>query len=413
MSRHFEDWLEDYMLYSQNTEPPKLYHLWSGLSAIASCLQRKCFLPWGHDVIYPNMYVVLVGPPGGRKGTAMKIAKSLVQELHVPLSSDCLGSVQTLHKELMDSTQTWRTKDGEILEHRSLNVWSEEFQVFLGENNPQLISNLTDLYDSPKRWNYSTLKRGVEDVSNCWLNMIGAITPRLLQNKLTQDAVGGGLVSRLVFVVGYGKEKSVPMPFLSKEELRLKDMLIEDLAKIKNLSGEFSMSQRAAQMYVDWYTDPASEQALDSDKFVGYNARRALHLRKLLMIVCAADGKHDKIITERHFQKSLAILQLTEREMPNAFFGVGRGMHSAVLTDVMMAFREHGSLSFDQLMDKFKLDVLPSDMQTYIQLLVTTGRVKENRSISGKVRYEAIQDEQTESEDEAYLETNIFSKMNK
>jgi hypothetical protein len=311
----------------------------------------------------------------------------------------------------MDSKATWKTDDGEILEHRSLSVWSEEFQVFLGENNPQLISNLTDLFDSPKKWNYATLKRGVEDVGYCWLNIVGAITPRLLQNKLSQDAVGGGLISRIIFIVAYGREKPVPLPFLSQEELDLRDKLIEDLAQIKSLQGEFSMTQSAAQLYVDWYMDPASDQVLDSDKFVGYNSRRALHLRKLMMIVSASDGAHEKLINERHFHKALAILQLTEREMPNAFFGVGRGIHSAVLTDIMQAFREQHTMTFADLLDRFKLDVLPSDLQTYLSLLGQTGKVKEERSLSGKVRYVAIEDEKTSSSDEAYLKENIFSKL--
>lgn len=409
MSRHFDDWLDYYMEYTENTEPAKLYNLWCGISAIASCLQRKCFLPWGHSIIYPNMYIVLVGPPGGRKGTAMKMAKHLVQELNVPMSSDCLGSVQALHKELMDSIATWRTDEGEILEHRSLNVWAEEFQVFLGEKNAQLISNLTDLYDAPDKWKYSALKRGVEDVGYCWLNIIGAITPRLLQDKLTQDAVGGGLVSRIIFVVAYGKEKSVPVPFLSKEELKLRDKLIEDLAQVKKLSGEFTFSDKALQRYVDWYNDPATEQALDSDKFVGYNARRALHLRKLTLSVCAADGECDKTIKEKHFDKALAILKLTEREMPNAFYGIGRGMHSAILSDIMTAFQQQHEMTFASLMEKFKMDVLPADMQTYLQLLEQTGRIKTERSVSGQTRYVSNNEAEPIDEDDE-LTNQVFTQ---
>ena len=81
------------MEYTANTEPPKLYHLWSGITAIASALRRKCFCNWGmRGYVYPNFYVALVGPPGGRKGTAMRLAKTFVEDLEIPLGSGSLGS---------------------------------------------------------------------------------------------------------------------------------------------------------------------------------------------------------------------------------------------------------------------------------------------------------------------------------
>jgi len=55
------DWIEDYIKYTKNTEPPILYREWSAVSTIASAMQRKCFLPWElEDIVYPNLYVVLV-----------------------------------------------------------------------------------------------------------------------------------------------------------------------------------------------------------------------------------------------------------------------------------------------------------------------------------------------------------------
>ena len=132
MSRQLEDWLEHYMLFTQNTECPTLYNLWSGITAISSALRRKCFCNWGlRGYIYPNFYVALVGPPGGRKGTAMKIAKSMVHGLETPMGSDSLGSTQALYKEIMESETDFQDSNGIGKKHKSLAVWSEEFQVFL------------------------------------------------------------------------------------------------------------------------------------------------------------------------------------------------------------------------------------------------------------------------------------------
>jgi len=161
MSRQLSNWLEYYMKYTQRTEPPELYHLWSGLIAISSALRRKCYCNWGalRGNVYPNMFVSLVGPPGGRKGTAMKIAKSFVQKLDITLGADSLGSTQALYRELMDSEDSYVDHEGITRKHKSVSIWAEEFQVFLTDRDQMLIPSLTDLFDCADIWKYKTLTR--------------------------------------------------------------------------------------------------------------------------------------------------------------------------------------------------------------------------------------------------------------
>ena len=395
MDRQLKDWLETYISFTQNSEPPTQYHLWSGICAIASCLQRKCWTNWGFEDVYPNLYVVLVGPPGGRKGTAMKIAKSFVQDLDINLGSDSLGSIQALYKEIMDSTQNYTTVNGALHEHRSLSVWSEEFQVFLSDNAPGLIASITDLFDSPNNWTYSTIARGAEKLSNCWLTLVGAITPSLLQNKLSQDAVGGGLLSRIIFVVGYGPIKKIPFPFLSVEQEEIKIKLLQDLEQIKNLTGPFVITPKYMETYANWYMGSSATARIDSAKFVGYNGRRALHLKKISMII-SASSSNNMVITSEHHKKALAVLEYTEHEMPNAFYGLGRGFHSDILADLRRFIQEkaatQGHITWTDILCRFQLDALPGDLKEYVNVCIQTGMIKKARSPSGKQYYELIED---------------------
>src|SRR3990172_7399508 len=74
------DWLADYLRYTDNSEPQSSYRLWTGISTIAAALERKVWLNWD-DAIYPNLYVVLVGPPAARKGTAMSQGEWFLRRL--------------------------------------------------------------------------------------------------------------------------------------------------------------------------------------------------------------------------------------------------------------------------------------------------------------------------------------------
>ena len=300
MSRQLSDWLEYYMKYTQRTEPPELYHLWSGLTAISSALRRKCYCNWGalRGLIYPNMFVSLVGPPGGRKGTAMRIAKSFVQNLEIPLGADSLGSTQALYKELMDSEDSYIDPQGITRKHKSVSIWAEEFQVFLTDKDQMLIPSLTDLFDCANVWKYKTLARKTEDISNVWITIIGAITPDLLQAKLSHEAVGGGLISRIIFVVGQGPKQRKALQFLTEEEEEIQQMLENDLQEIANLSGQFTLSKEFLKAYVRWYEHEYDESGVPSDKFLGYNHRRPLHINKVCMLLSASESNGLIITTD-------------------------------------------------------------------------------------------------------------------
>lgn len=413
MSRQLSDWLEYYMKYTQRTEPPELYHLWSGLTAISSALRRKCYCNWGalRGFVYPNMFVALVGPPGGRKGTAMKIAKSFVQELDITLGADSLGSTQALYKEIIDSEDSYVDHKGLTRKHKSVSIWAEEFQVFLSDRDQMLIPSLTDLFDCADIWKYKTLSRKTEDISNCWITIIGAITPSLLQTKLTQDAVGGGLISRIIFVVGHGPKQRKALQFLTEEEEDIKTKLTNDLQEIANLSGQFTLDKSFLKAYVRWYEQEYDETGVPSDRFLGYNHRRPLHLNKVCMLVSAAES-NDMVLTDKHFEKALAIMQLTEYEMPNAFYGLGLSSQANVYAKILSFIESQESFDWVDLCRTFHLDVDNiSQLRGYLEMAEQSGIVKCEASATSS-RYVCIS-QKASLRDPDFLNKTVFRLMDR
>ncbi len=411
MTRNLPDWLEYYMKYTQNSEPPTQYHLWSGIAAISSCLQRKCWSHWGMSGgdIYPNFYIALVGPPGGRKGTAMKFAKEFILDLDLPTASDSLGSVQALYLELMEAKGNYKDTTGSILDYLSLSVWAEEFAVFLAHQDSVFVKSVTDLFDCPDRWKYRSLKQGIKPIHKCYLTIIGAITPSLLQESLTSTSVGGGLFSRIIFVTGYGKIKKVALGFLSKEERLIKTQLLEDLEVIKNMAGQFKMDDSFMKVYVPWYNGSDATDGVDSDKFVGYNERRAMHLKKLCMVLSAAES-NDMILTKDHYAKALNILRYTESEMTGAFYGLGRGYHANIVTDLMRFLEEKGTTDWKEVLTKFQLDMVPQDLNIHLQSLSDMGKIEIEVSTTGNSRY-IWRGKAVERKGIDFLNTTIFRLM--
>src|SRR3990167_7035930 len=84
--RKLDNWLQSYLTYVENTEPPTSFHRWTGLGCIASALQRKVYMDWGTERIFPNLYIVLLGPAAQtRKSTALRIGEDLVKSINIPM----------------------------------------------------------------------------------------------------------------------------------------------------------------------------------------------------------------------------------------------------------------------------------------------------------------------------------------
>ena len=61
------------------SESPAVYHRWTALSILGALLGRNVYLPFGNSEIYPNMYVMLMGSAGARKGTAINPGRKLLR----------------------------------------------------------------------------------------------------------------------------------------------------------------------------------------------------------------------------------------------------------------------------------------------------------------------------------------------
>ena len=368
MTRHLDDWLEGYAKFTSNSEPPELFHIWTALSVLAASLQRKCSLPWGTLTFYPNLYVVLIAPSGkARKGTAMGPGMDLLEDLGIKMAAESTTR-ESLIRELKNSNDTIVTPDGKTEFHASLTIYSQELTVFLGYQNRQLMSDLTDWYDCRKRWTYRTKNMGTDDIIGLWVNLIGATTPELIQSSMALDAIGGGLTSRMVFVFEHKKRKITPVPFLSKEEVELRELLMRDLERIHMMQGKFKVTDAFLNMWIDWYTAQEDNPPFDDDRFNGYFERRPTHVMKMSMILSAS--RSDELIIEKEdLERAINILTATEVRMPYTFSGVGRSDDADVVNRIMTEIGVQKTCTFAHLMGRFYRDVDKERLNKILQSL--------------------------------------------
>ena len=368
--RHCSDWIDAYLKLTANTEPPEIFHRWAAIGCIAACLQRKCVLPHGRLRFYPNLYIVLIAPPGrARKGTALEPVMQFLEEprLNVRMASEALTREQLI-SELFNCEAVYTRSDGLLYTHASLTILNSELTVFLGYNNPQQIKEITDWYDCKRHWSYRTKNSGSFPVTNVWVNILGATTPDDIRASLPPTAIGGGLTSRIIFIYAGAKRGVVTDPDTTPEELALETCLLFDLEQIAAIEGEYRKTEEFRELWRDWYPVNDANPPFSDAIFAGYCDRRPEKVMKLSMIM-SASRSNDLVVTGSDLLRAVAILEEAEVNMPLALSGIGTGKHADVLSRLMAEISLVGECPLDHIMWKFRNDVTKWELERLISSL--------------------------------------------
>lgn len=298
-------------------------------------------MKWGHSKIYPNQYIVLVGPSGtARKGEALSIAKPFLDHVQITISPPKITR-EALIRLMSESVTNFVDAQKNFIFQCPVTVFSKELSVFLGQKNTGLLADLTDIYDSDDSWTYLTKhgEKTKDPITGPCLNLLGGTAPDWIPTILPSEAVGGGFTSRVIFVVEEGKGQTITNPNNYPEDKILCEKLKKDLEKIKLLVGPFEFSKGALDIYESWYGKQEKELkagtfSIQDPRFGGYVARRATHIKKISM--CLSASRDDsKIITAEDFKRALEILETNEKKMLKIFSGIGKSDIAEALNNAL------------------------------------------------------------------------------
>ena len=390
-SRRLKNWVESYLEYTYDTEPPRHFHLWASLSAISSALRKKTWFKFGRLRIHPNLYVVFVSEPGiSRKTQAISYEEEIVSEVSAIVTSADAITPQAMLEDLEIAKAEEVISDGTVLTHNSLSIISGEFESFLGQkrDNTKMLVLLTDLYDCKIRpYRYRTKGAGTNVIASPFLSLLAGTTPESLASALPSTAIGGGLTSRISFVWADKKEKKVDVPETSPELEELKKHLIYDLTTISRIIGAYTYTPESREWWKVWYN---KYEELDPNRlckdpvFRGWYSRKPTLILKVAMLLTAA--KTDILtVGVAEFEEALAIIKSNERGMQKAFAAVGRSEVTPDVALVLQIIQRQRVISEKQLMSLVWRDIDASKFDVVISTCIKIGSVSRTyRSPDGK-----------------------------
>lgn len=296
--------------------------MWTILSTIGAAAKRNIWTEVGENVIYPNLFVFLVAPPGVGKTQAIKPAIEVLGKSEAVKLLPADASKASLLDSLSQCKGGGRYRD----ENDQLQVidWAygalivTELSQFMSKYDGTIAGLLTDLFDClPIYMEEKRSGQGVGTLHNPGLSVLIATATGHLGTVISPELWDSGFMARVVLVYSADKVRPVNMWAKGSDKSELKKELIKDFSQFKEkICGPMKWSEQAKNLIWDWRVN-AEEEIPIHNKLTHYMTRRWFHLAKLCMVSALSDIRME--VEEYDFWRAVAWLLEAEEVMPEIF----------------------------------------------------------------------------------------------
>lgn len=301
------------------------------------------------------MYTMLIGSPGTKKSSAIKIGAKLLEkagytnfaakktrqekfladlaDFSVIQDPDAYSGSDILDQNIFgDGVEDIDRKENYAHKPPSeCFVAADEFNNFIGLGNTDFISILGELWDYEGVYDYKLKNSKSIFIPNPTVTILGGNTPTGFAQAFPADTIGQGFFSRLLLI--YGEPSGVKFTFPPPPDIELQEKLIAHLHYVKDkVKGEVTMTPEATDLldkiYIQW-------EGIEDLRFEHYANRRLTHLLKLCIVIAASNISTQ--ITYTDVVHANTLLTFTEQLMPKALGEFGRARNAEVAHKVMAA----------------------------------------------------------------------------
>lgn len=310
-----DGWLGEYVYdYGSTIESPDSFLFWSGVCVLSAVTRRKLSVKFGTKNIYPNFYVIFVSKSGaGRKGTPIKVAEMFAKTI-----PDVNFIDRTTTERLPHDLSRRTTSVGGQMQTVPCDahgfLCAEELVAFIGDQsyNADVIKFLIEWWDCPDEKKVRSFKHGIVQLDKIHITLLGGTTPDWLQGALSNIAAGGGMLSRTLFVVEERTPKMISWP--EPPDDNAKQRLIQQLAHIDTLQGEFIVTEEALTWTDTWYKG-FRQYLEDHEGDAPALERKQIYMIKLAMLLAVSEGRPLEITSEL-LSRATAILDDQQKGLP-------------------------------------------------------------------------------------------------
>jgi len=384
------------------SEAPKQFNVWAAISVVAATLKNHVYVKYGTFTIYPNSYIILTGPPGVGKGTAIHPVWAYPKKLNlVNVISDRITApkiIERLASGFAGQVQIHPTSNGNGLhspgpitmaKDGSATLIATELSTLLSSSD-WMMTFLCDAWDRGEYY-YDTKNSGSSTVKDMCCSLIGACVPDYIRkiNKTATSDINAGFTARAIFVYAEEKSKNLLWPVSTEGTPRGIEMdhkFSEDLKQISQLKGEMTFDDSARLEFRKFkqssYLKPHES---DTDVILHFKSRMHVHVLKLATVFSCA-SRDSLVVTYEDMASAILCLRDVMKNLDRAFRGLGDS-ELAESTARVQTFIEHkGITTRNEILSGCHRYVTGENLDRILALLVNI-QFCTGRSQGGKYIY--------------------------
>lgn len=336
--------LERWRYFYKDIESPDIYIDWTFYVTISAALQRRASWrtmphsdgPAKH--LFPNLYVIFIGPPGVGKSTAAEGSLDLFQSFGgfedigthnkriIKVAPHSL-TIEQLYRYLnthytnfeLPKEFVYQKNGKEVRTYLSCPLaffLTEELASLFRENSNDLVNFLTEGYRC-KDFHRETKTQGVDFIKNMCITLFGCATPAWIKEVSQNGLLKQGFAARTIFVWADEKRFLRTEYDFTPEQHREFNVIREHIRRLVQVYGPVLPTPEATKFLNEWYLN-GGESTKGKDKtLVDYLSRKKVHVMKLAMVIHFSD-KVTMTVDREDVEKALILLERTERDMHKA-----------------------------------------------------------------------------------------------
>lgn len=378
---------------------------------INACLQRRVWYGNGSDEegkrLYPNLYIIFVGPPGCGKGVIISAVSYFLKhhkyerglEIETNTGKEkpplfAVGADSITFEELLDdiasNTRAFLGADKQIYIHSSYVFALQELDSLFRKKGDDVARFLKNAYDCVP-YDRKTKHQGKNLLRRLCLSLIAGTQEDFIREATTGTfrIFGQGFSSRSLFLYEHGySDDSFHISNISPEQAAAREELLVWIKRLALVYGELTYSKEVHGWLEDWYKKKLhAQRARASVQMQEYYARKRVNLLKLAAGVHYSEAL-DNEITLVDFQKAVTLLDAIEPNMEAGFNSGGRNANASYTKKILEYIKSNGSrISRRDLLLTFTSDLTWEEIESCIKELEIGHNLKTKQEGNEKVYY--------------------------
>jgi len=364
-TRKFPNFVRAFMSFVKKQESTDKIRMWTGLSLVATALERRVWQARTYGHLFPNLFIAIVAPPGlVKKSTTTGSGMSLLREM---------GTIKFVPEQITDASfvdamvRSYKEFEynGRKCKQSPALFYGSELSVTLKDTYGSIVELFTQFFDCEPNnanmpWTRSTIMHGNANIHGPCLNILGCTTPDWLRFSIPAEQMNGGFASRIIFV--YENEMpdcmiSIPKPEAGDESYR--QDLINDLKCIQGMVGEMRMTSDAEKLFHALYVTNKNLIAtkFKNHRLSGFLGRKLSPLTEKLAMCWSASERSDGIIEETHVHTAFQAISMIEQSVLNDLVFAGKNPLSGPISKVIELLETQNFVTTTQLSREFFRDL--------------------------------------------------------